>query len=185
MDKQEEILKAALKLFVEFGFHGTPTSKIAKEAGVANGTLFHYYKTKNDLILALYTDIKTRLTEHIDSKASKNDSLKVAFKSLFINTLQWSQEYKQEFYFMQQFRVSPFILLIPHEDILRQAKAHLDIQAGIKNEILKPLPAEFLFSLINSHIYGIDQYLSSTNLSDSKQQKLIEDSFEILWDMIA
>jgi AcrR family transcriptional regulator len=39
LDKKEEILKTALKLFVEFGFHATPTSKIAKEAGIANGTL--------------------------------------------------------------------------------------------------------------------------------------------------
>jgi AcrR family transcriptional regulator len=42
MDKQQEILSAALQLFVANGFHGTATSKIAKEAGVANGTLFHY-----------------------------------------------------------------------------------------------------------------------------------------------
>lgn len=185
MDKQEEILKAALKLFVEFGFHGTPTSKIAKDAGVANGTLFHYYKTKDDLILALYTNIKTRLTEHIYSKASKDESLEIVFKSLFTNTLEWSQEHKAEFYFMQQFHISPFLSLIPHEEIMRQAKPHLDIiQAGIKNKVLKPLPPEFLFSLINSHIYGIDQYLNSSELSASKQKKLISDSFEILWNMI-
>ena len=75
IDSKEEILKAALKLFVEFGFHATPTSKIAKEAGVANGTLFHYYKTKEELILALYSDTKKRLTEYMYSNISKADSL--------------------------------------------------------------------------------------------------------------
>ena len=69
-DKRKEILSAALKLFVEYGFHGTPTSKIAAEAGVANGTLFHYYKTKEDLVIVLYNDIKDELNRYIISKTS-------------------------------------------------------------------------------------------------------------------
>ena len=51
MNKREKIFSTALNLFVEHGFHGTPTSKIAKEAGVANGTLFHHFNTKEDLII--------------------------------------------------------------------------------------------------------------------------------------
>ena len=82
MDKKEEILKTALKLFVEFGFHATPTSKIAKEAGVANGTLFHYYKTKDELILALYAHTKSHLTEYMYANASKDESLELVFKSI-------------------------------------------------------------------------------------------------------
>ena len=44
-EKQKAVMEAALKLFTEKGFHGTPTSKIAKDAKVATGTLFHYFKT--------------------------------------------------------------------------------------------------------------------------------------------
>ena len=62
MDKRQQILDAALKLFVEYGFHGTPTSLIAKEAGVANGTLFHYFSTKDELVVALYSSIKSRMS---------------------------------------------------------------------------------------------------------------------------
>jgi len=51
MDKKQLILGTALKLFVEAGFHGTATSKIAAEANVANGTLFNYFRTKEELIL--------------------------------------------------------------------------------------------------------------------------------------
>lgn len=184
-DKQAGILQAALKLFVEFGFHGTPTSKIAKEAGVANGTLFHYYKTKDELILALYTDIKTRLTKHMYVNVNKNDGLEEVFRTIFLNTLEWARDHKEEYYFVQQFNLSPFLSLIPQEEILKQAKPHLDlIQTGIKTSILKPLPAEFLYSLINSHIYGLSQYLSANDTSPQKQKKLINDSFDLIWDMI-
>lgn len=185
MDKQKEILNAALKLFVEFGFHGTPTSKIAKEAGVANGTLFHYYSTKEDLILALYKDIKSRLTEYMYGQVNVGNSLEQVFRSIFLNTLDWAQDHKEEYYFVQQFNMSPFLSLIPKEEITRQAKPHLDmIQTGIKNKILKPLPAEFIYSLISSHIYGLSQYLSASDLSPQKQKKLISDSYDMIWDMI-
>ena len=49
-EKKQSILDASLKLFVENGFHGTSTAEIAKTAEVATGTLFHYFKTKEELI---------------------------------------------------------------------------------------------------------------------------------------
>jgi AcrR family transcriptional regulator len=51
IEKTDRILSTALKLFVTYGFHGTPTSKIASEAGISNGTLFHYFKTKDELFI--------------------------------------------------------------------------------------------------------------------------------------
>jgi Transcriptional regulator len=52
-DKQRAILRAAVKLFSEKGFHASSTSEIAKEAGVAEGTIFRHYKTKKDILLAV------------------------------------------------------------------------------------------------------------------------------------
>lgn len=185
MDKIEEILKTALKLFVEFGFQATPTSKIAKEAGVANGTLFHYFKTKEELIVALYTHTNSRITEHIIDNVIKDESLELEFKSIYTNTIEWNQENKTEFYFIRQFSASPFYRLISSEEITKQAKPHLNfLQQGIKAAVLKPLPVELLYTLINSHIAGINQYLSSEDFSTTKQKKIINESFQLLWDMI-
>ena len=57
-DKRTAIIEAALKLFTERGFHGTSTAEISKEAGVATGTLFNYFPTKEDLINSLYFEVK-------------------------------------------------------------------------------------------------------------------------------
>lgn len=51
--KQINILIAAIELFYEKGYRKTATSEIAKRADVAEGTIFHYYKTKKHLLLAL------------------------------------------------------------------------------------------------------------------------------------
>ena len=62
-DKQEAILATALTLFTERGFFGTPTSLISKEAGVATGTLFFYFRTKEDLIDTLYRRVKSEAAQ--------------------------------------------------------------------------------------------------------------------------
>lgn len=51
-EKQWRILKAALKVFTEKGYSAATTSEIAREAGVAEGTIFRHFKTKKDILLA-------------------------------------------------------------------------------------------------------------------------------------
>jgi len=51
---KEKILAAALHLFREKGLEGTTTREISKRAGIAEGTLFNYFKTKEDLALYFF-----------------------------------------------------------------------------------------------------------------------------------
>lgn len=56
-DKREALLTAARRLVARNGLHNTPTSAVAREAGVAAGTLFLYFPSKEALINALYLDL--------------------------------------------------------------------------------------------------------------------------------
>ena len=49
-DRKEEILMTAIKIFSERGFDNTTTKEIASEAGIAEGTIFRYFKTKKDIL---------------------------------------------------------------------------------------------------------------------------------------
>jgi AcrR family transcriptional regulator len=51
---KERILKAALELFQQHGLEGTTTKQISRRAGIAEGTLFNYFKTKEDLALFFF-----------------------------------------------------------------------------------------------------------------------------------
>jgi AcrR family transcriptional regulator len=53
-ETKQRILKAALELFKENGLEGTTTKEISKKAGIAEGTLFNYFKTKEDLALYFF-----------------------------------------------------------------------------------------------------------------------------------
>lgn len=185
-DKKAEILAAALKLFVESGFHGTPTSKIAKEAGVANGTLFHYYKTKDDLIIGLYIEIKSRLGACIRPQGLPGEDTKATCKRNYVDALHWAMSNEDEFRFVQQFTSSPYLMLITPAEMQQQSKAWLAmIEDGITKGEIEKLPLEYINTLISSNIYGLHQYLSMAKLSAGEQANIISDSFERLWRMIA
>lgn len=59
--KQISILQAAIEVFSEKGYSATSTSEISQKAGVAEGTIFRYYKTKNDLLLAIVGPTMSRM----------------------------------------------------------------------------------------------------------------------------
>ncbi|WP_411680500.1 TetR/AcrR family transcriptional regulator [Clostridium thailandense] len=59
-ERQWKILDAAIKVFAAKGFDGSRTSDIAKEAEVAEGTIFRYYKTKKDLLMGLLVPLATK-----------------------------------------------------------------------------------------------------------------------------
>ncbi|HDV8366295.1 TetR/AcrR family transcriptional regulator [Bacillus cereus] len=59
-ERQMRILEAAVDMFGEKGYASTSTSEIAKRAGVAEGTIFRYYKTKKDLLLAVVMPTLTK-----------------------------------------------------------------------------------------------------------------------------
>jgi TetR/AcrR family transcriptional regulator, fatty acid metabolism regulator protein len=61
--READILEAATALFAGDGFHATSTRKIASAAGVSEGTIFHYFSTKNALLLAILDDFYSKLTE--------------------------------------------------------------------------------------------------------------------------
>ena len=55
-DKRDRILKAAVKVFAKNGFYATRVSEIAKAAGVADGTIYLYFKNKDDVLITIFED---------------------------------------------------------------------------------------------------------------------------------
>ena len=185
MTKKGLIFNAALKLFVDNCFHGTATSKIAQEAGVANGTLFQYFKTKDDLVIALYIDIKDELVEYISKNTAITDDIKEKVKSQVLSSLFWALDNQTKFQYIQQFQTSPYIGQMEQEILHKQVEPHLTlIQKGIKQGVIKHLPVDLIYSLMSSQIFGLYQFVTSNKLSKPKQQETIQTTFEMLWDMI-
>src|SRR5260370_16927710 len=67
-DKRNALLLAAEQVFAQRGLAAAPTSAISKHAGVAEGTLFTYFRTKDELVNALYRSIKLDLADALMSR---------------------------------------------------------------------------------------------------------------------
>jgi AcrR family transcriptional regulator len=106
-DKRSALLQAALELFAENGFNGSPTSLIAKRAGVANGTLFLYFKNKEELIRELFREVRAQIDGVIlDSPAEM--PVRERFLQSFDRLLRFFLANPQEFKFVEQYHFSPF-----------------------------------------------------------------------------
>jgi TetR/AcrR family fatty acid metabolism transcriptional regulator len=55
-DKRQRILDAAVRVFAKKGFHATRVSEVAKAAGVADGTIYLYFESKDELLVSLFED---------------------------------------------------------------------------------------------------------------------------------
>src|SRR5215475_7225639 len=56
VDKRRQILDAAIRVFARQGFHSTRVSDIADEAGVAYGLVYHYFKSKDEVLNELFIE---------------------------------------------------------------------------------------------------------------------------------
>ncbi|MEJ8554005.1 TetR/AcrR family transcriptional regulator [Tepidibacter sp. Z1-5] len=65
-DTKEKIFNAALEVFAKKGFSAATTAEIAEEAGVAQGTIFRYYKTKKDILRGVMIEYIDKFEEFAD-----------------------------------------------------------------------------------------------------------------------
>ncbi|HZW84110.1 MAG TPA: TetR/AcrR family transcriptional regulator [Candidatus Deferrimicrobium sp.] len=85
--RREEILKAAGKVFALKGYNGASTAEIAKEAGVAEGTIFRYFPTKKDILLNLATNLAVDTLQGLFAGTAGQKDEQV-LKALLLNRLQ-------------------------------------------------------------------------------------------------
>lgn len=102
-DKQQKVVNAAIQLFAEKGYANTSTSEIAKEAGVAEGTIFRHYGTKDNLLLSVILPfIKESIpsmAEDVFNEITSQDiaSFEDFLKALLKNRIQFIHENKEIF----------------------------------------------------------------------------------------
>ena len=63
-NKWEDINKAAIKIFAEFGYHNAKISKISELAGVSTGSVYLYYKNKEDLLHSIFNNLWKKMYEN-------------------------------------------------------------------------------------------------------------------------
>ena len=97
-DRRGQILEIALQLFAENGYHKTKVSDIVREAGVAQGTFYWYFKSKEEIALEIIKTGQNKLLEVVSQgyrqKGGAIQDAVAASEKLFADFLTFSQENK-------------------------------------------------------------------------------------------
>ena len=64
-DKHEQIIDAAIRVFARAGYYNSRVSDIASEAGIASGTIYLYFKTKDEILVTLFREKMTEWVAHV------------------------------------------------------------------------------------------------------------------------
>ena len=72
-DKRARIVEAAVKVFAGRGFHTATVAEIARAAGVADGTIYLYFKSKDDLLLRLFDEKMAALLEEARAEVAREE----------------------------------------------------------------------------------------------------------------
>ncbi len=93
-DRQREILEAALSVFSKKGFHDAAVQEIANEAGIAKGTIYEYFKSKDDLFLSLLDYVFAEFFEEFAYPKEIDDPIKL-LEEVFLEGLKVYQNQEQ------------------------------------------------------------------------------------------
>ena len=148
-EKKEQIFISTLKLINTFGFHGSPMSKIAKDADVAVGSIYHYFPSKEDLILELYWYCKEILNKKVFSTVDTTLPYEVRFKATWRNLVLYYLDNLQHFGFLEQFYGSPFYEGIRKNIFQQKSERNVLINfmdEGVRLKLLKDLNVRLLIS---------------------------------------
>ena len=79
-NKYHQILEAAVKVFARQGFHQSTVAQVAKEAGVADGTIYLYFKNKDDILVQFFSfrakQVFESFREEVDRAETSSDKLR-------------------------------------------------------------------------------------------------------------
>jgi AcrR family transcriptional regulator len=176
-DKRNAILDAATRLFAERGLTAAPTSEISKLAGVAEGTLFTYFQTKDDLINALYREIKLELADAMMSDFPRKKSVGTRLRHVWDRWVNWGVANPEQQKVLAQLTVSE---VLTKESRDAGSAPFVEFQKMIRDAIEQrnDVPVELISRSLAALVEAtID--LTVSNRSKAKQYR--HSGFQMFW----
>jgi len=182
-EKRDEIIRAAMELIAEHGFHGAPMALVAERAGVAAGTIYCYFECKDVLIretfACLEQQILAMLTEDFPAEQPAHERFLHVGRKLvdyFINS-------PMKFRFIEQFHNSPFGVANRREKFLGNQEKNIVVklfEEAHDQHLIKDLPLPILFALMFGPLIDVcrDHILEFIVLDDA----LIDKTVAACWD---
>jgi AcrR family transcriptional regulator len=181
-EKRNALLAAAASAVALSGVAAS-TLKIAKDAGVAEGTLFRYFPTKDDLFNQLYLDLKSDLMGFLAADYPSDASIQEQIQHLWNRFIDWGANSPDKRRALRQLSVSEKITEASKN--AGQAMFHgfqTAVEYGCRTGILREQPISFLGGVIQALA---DMVLETASRDAAKGSQYKDLGWETLWSAIA
>src|SRR6202050_370128 len=177
-DKRNAILSAATEVFAERGLSAA-TSALSSAAGVAEGTLFTYFKTKDELINALYRETKLELADAMMSAFPRRAGIRDRLQHVWNHYLAWGVKNPSQHKVLQQMTVwggltkeSKHAGTAPFLEIEKMA------EAAVAQHVFLDRPLEFIAAALNARAATTTVFMGGRPKQADMYRK---QGFEMLW----
>jgi AcrR family transcriptional regulator len=181
-DKRNALIDSALRVFAEQGL-GAPTSKIAKGAGVAEGTLFNYFETKDDLLNQLYLELKAQLRDAMVPGYPGDQDLKSRLRHAWHTYVGWGVAHPEKRKTMALLMMSDRVTdtsRIAGSEAFNDISRHM--REGTACGALRDQPGNFIAAIMRSLAETTMDFMSN---EPEHAERYCEAGFAAYWNAIA
>lgn len=147
VDRPALIRRALRDLVAERGFHGASMGAVAKAAGVATGTAYVHYESKEELVYATYLELKAELGDAVLADFEWTAEPAERWRHILTGSYNFLVEEPERARFLTQLEESPFYEEA-HSRLMAAGDPLAEIgQAEDLADLLVPLPYEVIYSL--------------------------------------
>lgn len=183
VSKVEAIFRATLTLVKERGLAGITMGDISKEASIATGTLYIYFKNKDELIRALFTECRKQSAQYYFDGVDEQPSFEERMEKLFHNIICYKIKNFEVSAFLEQSYHSPYVDVI---DLKKKQKAMNPlfdlIKEGMENGKIRKteqqLVVSYLFGIVNEMVKKA--YFSNKKITEA----VIKEVYAMFWNGI-
>jgi AcrR family transcriptional regulator len=155
-EKREDIMRAALDLFVERGFHGTSVPSVADKARVAAGTIYHYFDSKEALVNAIFLRWKQAMSAEMLRDFPFQASPREQFRTVWLRMADFAIAHPSEFAFVELHVHGAYL------DAASRAVEHQTVDFGVQmvvlaqqSQALKPIDPTLLMEFAIGAFQGV------------------------------
>ncbi|HLS10065.1 TetR/AcrR family transcriptional regulator [Lentibacillus sp.] len=177
--KFNQIIEAAVEVIAENGYHASQVSKIAKKAGVADGTIYLYFKNKEDILISVFEE---KMGQFIDKIAHATNTMNNADEKLFklieMHLRQLSDDHHLAIVTQLELRQSNTKLRLKINQVLKPYLTVIDdiIKEGTKEKIFRD---NLNIPLVRQMIFGtLDEVVTNWVMKEQKYD-LVEQAQDV------
>lgn len=182
MNKKNKIILTTLELVVEQGVHATPMSQIAKRSNVAIGTIYNYFKNKEQIIEEIYAMIYKDFGVVLMANVPES-GVKKQFETMWLNLYNYFLANPLAFKFIEFIGVPPIITAnIRNENIQHFTNIRDFLLAGILSEDIRNVDLRLIMQMSFGNVISATRLKFKDELEMNNKQ--LDDALKMSWDCI-